>query len=249
MFDKPTKHSKKIFRGAYNYIKKEGAYAEEQFEVYRDGQDQAMHFLAKLHSRVSSGELFSIDVHYSLTKDYQPTFLNIKRSMGTEMVQEIFDVNPRKALLNYIFVSEEEEISREINTPPKFHLTAPVACSSMVFLRSKKFDATSKNYYTFMSSANQWTFEKDPYSHNITVQRITATAENIVIEGNNLQAIDYRMIEDSNTDQGDNDAKLSTGQDSLKISVSPYITIPYLLRSPDGTRIQIKYLNNLTDKD
>jgi hypothetical protein len=248
MFDKPTKHSKKIFRGAYTYIKKEGAYAEEIFEVFRDGQEQGIHFLAKLHSRVTSGELFNIDVHYSLTKDYQPVYLTIKRSMGTEIIQEIFDYNPRKALLNYIFISDDEEISREINTPPKFHLTAPVACSSMVFLRSKKFDATSKNYYTFMSSSNQWKFESDPFTHSITVQRLTATAENIVIDGNNLQAIDYRMIEDNN-DSGDNDVKLAAGQESLKISVSPYITIPYLLRSPDGTKIQIKYLNNLTDKD
>jgi hypothetical protein len=249
MFDKPTKHSKKIFRGAYNYIKKEGAYAEENFEVYRDGPDQALHFLAKFHSRVSTGELFSVDVHYNLSKDYQPIFLTIKRSMGTELVQEIFDFNPRKATLNYIFISDDEEISREINTPPKFHLTAPVACSSMVFLRSKKFDATSKNYYTFMSSSNQWKYEQDPFTHNITVQRITATAENIVIDGNNLQAIDYKMIEDSNADKDDNDVKLSANQDSLKISVSPYITIPYLLRSPDGTKVQIKFLNNLTDKD
>lgn len=252
MFDKPTKHSKKIFRGAYNYIKKDTPYAEEVFEVYKDGHELSMHFLAKLHSRVSTGELLNIDVHYVISKDYNPVMLVINRSLGQESVKEIFDYNPRKNIITYLFISEEEEVSREISTPPKFHLTTPVACSSMVFLRSKKFDSTSKNYYTFMSSQNQWSFEHSPHTHNVVVQRMSSTTENLVVEGNNLQAVEYKLTEDENSSEAKLDVK-STGPleppQSIRIYLSPYITIPYVLRSPDGTKVQIKYLNNLSEKE
>ena len=34
-------------------------------------------------------------------------------------------------------------------------------------------------------------------------------------------------------------------QESLKIWTSPYMTVPYLIKSPDGTKVQVKFLNSL----
>lgn len=249
MFDQPTKHSKKIYRGAYNYLKRETPYAEEVFEVYRDNQELTIHFLSKFHSRVSTGELLNLDIAYVITKDYNPISLRINRSMGQESVEELFEYNHRKNILTYHFTSEEDQVVNEISTPPKFHITAPTASSSMVFLRSKKFDSTSKNYYTFLSSKNMWNFEENPTFHNTVVQRISATSENLVIDGNNLQAIEYKLSEDNKDDDLTGPTPGSLPPQSIRIWLSPYATIPYMLRSPDNTNIQIKYLNNLTDKE
>jgi hypothetical protein len=249
MFESPTKHAKKLYRGAYNYLKKDVPYAEELFEVYRDGPEQTLHFLAKFHSRVSTGELFIVDVDYIITKDYNPISLNIRRSMGQESVEEIFDYNSRKNILAYQFITEDDRSEVELSTPPKFHITAPTACSSMVFLRSKKFDSTSKNHYTFLSSMNQWTFEAPPQFQNIVVQKISQTTDSIVIDGNNLQGTEYKVMANTNEDSPTGPGPGQQPAQSLRIWTSPYATIPYLLRSPDSTVVQVKYLNNLTDRD
>lgn len=248
MFDKPTPHSKKIFRGAYTYLKNDQAFAEENFEVYKDNQELGMYFLSKLHSRVSTGELLSVDVTYNISKDYVPNFVMISRSLGKESVKEIYDFNPRKGLLTYLFINDEEEVKHEINTPPKFHITAPTACSSMLFLRSKKFDATSKNYYLFLSSRNQWAFEEMPKTSSISVQRISSTAEKLVIDNQNVQAVEYKLSEDENESDAQA-AKAQSAPPSIRIYLSPYVTIPYMLRTPDGAKVQIKFLNNLTEKE
>lgn len=241
LFPNPTSTCEKFYRGAYSYIKNESLYSEESFEIYKDRKDNAFYFLSQMHSRVSTGELLIIDVHYHVNKDYVPVHVQIKRTLGKAAVREVFAYSPRKGVMTYLFVSDDEEVKKEFNAPPKFHITTPTVASSNLYLRSKKFDSTAKNYYSFYCSTNQWEYEKPPFMKNVAVQKISSSAEAITVDGQKLQAHEYRIYED-NQDHED------SPQDSyIKVHLSQHVTLPYLIKGDDGTKVQIKTLNNLTD--
>ncbi|MCR9203927.1 MAG: hypothetical protein NXH75_05090, partial [Halobacteriovoraceae bacterium] len=67
----------KVYRGAYNYLKGDTLYAQEEFEVYKDRKELGMTFFAELHSRVATGELLTVFVDYVITKEYVPQKLVI----------------------------------------------------------------------------------------------------------------------------------------------------------------------------
>jgi hypothetical protein len=241
LFPRPTKTCEKFYRGAFNYIKNDSLYSEESFEVYKDRKDGAFYFLSQIYSRVATGELLIIEVRYHVNKDYVPVYVQIKRALGEETVREVFSYDLRKGLMTYLFISDDEEVKKEFNAPPKFHITTPTVASSNLYLRSKKFDSTAKNYYSFYCSTNQWEYENPPFMKNVSVQKISSSAENITIEGQNLQAIEYRIYEDTQN-------KEDSPQDSyIKVHLSHHVTIPYLVKGDDGTKVQIKFLKNLTD--
>lgn len=245
-FPKPTPSSQKLYRGAYSYIKNENVYSEEIFEVYKDRKENGLYFLSQIISRVSTGELLNINVTYHVNKDYTPIYVVITRSLGEESVKEIYDHNPRKGTMTYLFINEEDEIKKEFAVPPKFHITTPTVASSNIYLRSKKFDATTKNYYTFYSSTNQWEYEKEPYTTNVAVQKISSTSEKLIIDGQNVQGVEYRLFEDNNHSP---EGKEAPPTSFIRIYLSPHLTLPYIVRGDDGTKVQIKFLNNLTEKD
>jgi len=234
----------KVYRGAFTYFKGDKLYAEEEFEVYKDRKELGMSFFARLHARVATGELLNIYVDYSLTKDYTPQKLLIEKDIGQESVTELFDFNPRKSGLDYIFINKAGEKHIQIPVPPKFGITTPTTSTSMLFLKYKKEDTTAKNYYQVLSSMNQWTFEQNPHIQNIVAERAALTAENINIDGQSVAATPYRIW-----DAADLEEDVDTSQiDHASIQLSKFSSIPYQVKSQDGTRIQIKYLNDL-DKD
>lgn len=245
-FPKPTPSSQKLYRGAYNYVKNENVYSEEVFEVYKDRKENGMYFISQIISRVSTGELLNINVTYHVNKDYIPMYVIISRTLGEESVKEVYNHDPRKGVLTYLFINDEEEIKKEFAVPPKFHITTPTVASSNLYLRSKKFDNTTKNYYTFYSSTNQWEFENDPTTTNVAVQKISSTSEKLIIDGQNVQAVEYRLFEDNNHSP---EGKEAPPTQFIRIYLSPHLTLPYIVRGDDGTRVQIKFLNNLTEKE
>ncbi len=234
----------KVYRGAYNYYKGDKLYAEEEFEVYKDRKELGMSFFARLHARVATGEFLNIYVDYMLSKDYIPQKLLIEKDIGQESVTELFDFNPRKNGLDYIFINKSGQKHINLTVPTKFGITTPTASTSMIFIKSKKEDTTSKNYFQVLSSSNQWEYIDDPYLQTIVAERAALSAENITIEGQSVTATPYRLWDASELGE-DSD---TTGLDYIVTQVSKYATIPYQVRSTDGTRIQIKYLNDL-DKD
>ena len=186
----------KTYRGAYKYLKGETVYCEEEFEVYRDRQELGMSFFSTIHSRVATGELLTYYIDYQVNKDYIPQSVYIEKTLGKEVVTELYTFNARVNILDYIFVNAKgEKEHHQINTSPKFFIATPAACTSMIFLKSKKEDTTGKNYYNIISSNNQWSYEELPSSKNLGLERLTATGVNITIEGSSLQAIEYKIFD------------------------------------------------------
>ena len=85
-----------------------------------------------------------------------------------------------------------------------------------------------------------WEFNEQPSFKSIVIQKLSATTENLKLDDKNLQAQRYKLTEGHNDDE---DGEVSS--DSLKIWISQHMTVPYLIEASDGTKVQIKYLNNL----
>ncbi len=235
----------KVYRGAYKYFKGETLYAEEEFEVYKDRKELGMTFFAEIHSRVATGELLTVYLDFTLTKDYIPQKLLIERVLGEIAIQEIYDFNPRTNTLDYLFISKEGQEHLQIQVPPKFSISTPTTCTSMLFLKTKKEDTTTKNFYPVISSKNQWKCDGPPYQQTLVAERAALAAENVNIDGQSVQATPYKIFDQEDVD---NEEDIEGELPAVTAQISKHSTIPYLVRSQDGIRIQIKYLNDL-DKD
>ncbi len=235
----------KFYRGAYTYLKNGSVYCEEEFEVFRDHSDLSYHFVAEQHSRVSTGELLTVHVDYIISKDYIPQSVFIQRVLGKEIVHEIFKFESRDNIVNYTFKNGDQSFYDEIHVQPKFYISTPVTCTSLIFLKSKKEDVTSKNYYQTITSFNQWFYSQCPTQKTIIAQRTGTGSETMMIGGSSLQGIAYKIIEGND---GNEDEMGNINPPALRFFSSKYVTIPYRLDTEDGIRIQIKYLNNL-DKE
>lgn len=234
----------KVYRGAYNYYKGDTIYAEEEFEVYKDKKELSMSFFSSMFSRVATGELLNIYTDFQVSKDFIPQKVLIERTMGNEIVREIYDFDKRNNIIDYIFINKDGEEHCRINSGPKFHITTPTTASSMLFSKSKKEDTSGKNFFTLITSHNKWTYEAPPAQKTIIWQKVSLTTENLLIEGATVQATQYRIIEEAQNMDEEKLEKLP----NIKVYQSRHATIPYMIKDDHGTRIQIKFLNDL-DKE
>ena len=233
----------KLYRGAYKYLRNENMYCEENFEVFKDRKDVGMNFVVQLLSRVSTGEFLKISIDYTINKNYIPQHVTIHRSLGNEKVVESYEFDNKQNKLTYTFKNKDETHKDVLSTGPIFHIATPCVCTSMLFLKSKKFNTTGKNHYTIYNGQNQWTYEGPPQTKNISVEKTSQGVENLSIDGNNLQATQYKIFEDLN------DSNEEENRPFIRTYTSSHLTIPYMVRTEDGTKIQIKFLNDLTDAD
>lgn len=234
----------KLYEGAYTYYQQNTIYSEENFVVFRDRKEHSMIFISELHSRVSTGELLSIVVNYTVNKDYIPTFVKINKVLGSDQIEETYSYETRQNKLIYTHRAKSGEITeRELSTSPKFHIAVPSTCNSMLFLRSKKFDSTSKNVYGCWSSKNQWEYLEDPKVHSVAVDKISQTFETLEIEEQKLQALEYKMYH--NMPEHNDKNKNVTPDDYVRVYLSKHITIPYMIKDISGSRVQIKFLKHL----
>ena len=234
----------KIYRGAFNYYRNENIYAEEVFDVYRDKKNQSYHYISEAVVKVTTGEVLNLHVEYSVTKEYIPTFVLIEKIMGKESTKETYEYNSKRNILVYNFISSKnEEFTTEISTAPKYHISTPTAASSMLFMRSKKIDANGKNSFNLLVGFNQWEYKETPFFKSIILERANLTTEKMNIDGQSVQATQFRMYDEGT------DFKNTKEPPHIKIFLSQHGGIPYLIRTEDGTKIQIKYLNDLTEKE
>jgi hypothetical protein len=245
-----SKEGEKIFRGAYTYMRNTNIYSEESFEVFRDKKEMTFTFISEIISRVATGELLNINTFYKINKDYIPLVVDIHRSLGNHSVQEKYEYDMRRTRIGYTFKNQDgESHSCELTTNPKFYITTSASCSSMLYLRSKKFDNTGKNYFSIFTSNNHWEFTEEPSVKNIVVSRVSQTSESLKVGNSSLDSIQYKLMEQSldSEEQADPHAPPQEEKD-VRIWCSQHMTIPYLIKDRDGTKIEVKYLNNL-DKD
>ena len=234
----------KIYRGAFSYYRNENIYAEEIFDVYRDKKDQTYHYISEAIVKVTTGEILNIHTEYSVTIEYNPIFVMVEKLMGKEVTKETYEYVQKRNHLAYSFTNSKNETHKdEIATAPKYHIATPTAASSMLFMRSKKIDASGKNSFNILVGFNQWEYKDVPYFKNVILERASITTEKMNIDGQNVQATQYRMF-----DEGADFKNVKEPQ-HVKIFLSQHGGIPYLVKTDDGTKIQIKYFNDLNEKE
>ena len=241
---KAYKKEDKIYRGAFNYYRNENIYAEELFDVYRDKKEQSLHYISEAIVKVTTGEILNLHVEYIVNKEYIPLYVMVEKVMGKESTRETYEYNSRRNHLAYKFINKKnEDASEEIATAPKYHIATPTAASSMLFMRSKKFDASGKNSFNILVGNNQWDYKESPLFKNVILERAGLTTEKIMIDGQSVQATQYKMYDEGT------DFKNIKEPPHIKIFLSQHGAIPYMIRTDDGTKIQIKYLNDLSEKE
>lgn len=237
---KSYKKEDKIYRGAYNYLRNDNIYAEEAFDVYFEKKESQYITVAESLARVATGEILTIRVEYVYNKEYIPTYVSIEKNMGKEFTKETFCYITKRNHILYNFEnSQGENHEEEIITAPKYHIATPITSVSMLFLKSKKLDVSGKNSFNILYTNNQWDFKESPKFRNILIERANLTNEKMNIDGQNVQATQYKLYD------ADTDFKNIKEPPHIKVFLSQHGGIPYVIRSDDGTKIQIKYFNNL----
>jgi hypothetical protein len=234
----------KIYRGAFAYFRNDSLYAEEVFDVYKDKKEQNYHYLSQTIIKVSTGEILKIHVEYNVNAEYIPQMVVIEKNMGKESTSETYEYSAKRNHLIYKFTnSKGDEHIEEISTAPKYHIATPTTASSMLFLRSKKLDASGKNTFNILTCFNQWDYKEAPKFKNIILERVSLIAEKMNVDGQNVQATLYKIFDETT------DFKSSKDPQHIKVYLSRHGAVPYLVKTDDGTKIQIKYLNDLTEKE
>ena len=236
---------KKVYRGAFNYLRANSVYSEEAFEVWRDRKEMTYNYVSEIHSRVSTGELLKVFINYQVGKDFIPVRVVVKKDLGKEKTEETYSFNSKKNILDYQFKNRRVKEKLEISTPPRFHIATPAACCSMMFILTKKFDSTGKNLYSVFTCDNKWDYESPPEQKSLALERVSITSESVMINEQEVQAIQYRLYEDPKNEDHKNIVK----PPGINVWLSRHIAIPYSLTSDDGTKITVKYLNHLESED
>ncbi|MDH5580583.1 MAG: hypothetical protein OEY33_01635 [Bdellovibrionales bacterium] len=249
----------KQFRGCFDYYRGNELYCEENFDVLYHPQSQYYQFDSKIIGRVKTGEMLSINVVYEITDKFIPRMAYVSKTLGNQSSTELFTFDQKTSTLNYEFKGVDSEGSAQLNTNYKFHISLPSAVTSMLFMKTRKFNNTSKNNYSVLSSYNQWSFEKGPEFQGLSLERIGANKDQLTIGDSKIQSFKYKLCKES-LDAASTmmSNKRQEKKAYLLVYISGHLTIPYKIVTTsdraeemraEQSRIMIRYLNDLRESN
>jgi len=257
-FGGPDKLNKQ-YRGCFEYYRGNELYCEENFDVLYHPKNQYYQFDCKIIGRVKTGEMLAINVMYEITDKFIPRMAFVDKTLGNQSSKELYTFDQKTSTLNYEFKGVDSEGSSQVNTNYKFHISLPSAATSMLFMKTRKFNNTSKNNYSVLSSYNQWKFEKGPEFQGLSLERIGANKDPLTIADNKVQAFKYKLCQE---DLDAASAMMNSNKQSrnpfLLVYISSHLNIPYKIVTTtdravedkgENSRIVIKYLNDLRDSN
>ena len=240
---------KEVFKGTYEYSNNGSVYAEERFHVFKDQKNYDHIFVAETNCRTSTGELLKIVSHYEMSKNWIPHDVRIERSLGPKQSEEIYNFEAKNNSIHYTLHTNEVRGESHFPTAPKFHIAAPCAAASMLFILSKRFDNTSRNDYTVWSSTNQWKYVNPPTPHTVSLDRVSVGNETLFINNQELSCIKYLVYDTSHPVREDLPFDYRQQQSPLTVYLSGHMAIPYIIEGQGSTRIQIKVLQDIAAED
>ena len=72
-------HTRKIFKGIFEYFEGDRMYAQETFEVYKDTSLYDMFFISEMLGRTKTGEMLKTQVYYEINKNWTPTKVVVEK--------------------------------------------------------------------------------------------------------------------------------------------------------------------------
>ncbi len=236
---------KKVLLGTYEYSNNGNVYAEERFQVFKDQKNYDHIFVAEVNCRTTTGELLKIISHYELSKNWIPHDVRVERSLGPKKSEEIYAFEPKNNSIHYTLHTNEVRGESHFATVPRFHVAAPCAAASMLFILSKRFDNTARNDYTVWSSTNQWKYLNPPTMHTVSLDRVSVGNETLFINNQELSCIKYLAYNTSHAGSEELPFDYRNQQAPLTVYLSGHMAIPYIIEGQGSTRIQIKVLQDL----
>jgi hypothetical protein len=228
-----------IFKGNFEYIFQENIYTEENFNVYRVNKDSYLYFHCEQNSRTETGDFIKSKLYYGLNKEWVPVVVILEKKISDMQSIEKFELSSKGSQLDYFFWNKQQEklTKGSIAIPPKFQIATPFATTSCLFLGSKKFDPTNRNFYNILTSENNWEFLNIPHMNFVVVERLSASSSEIKIKDKTVKAIHYRvkaMTEDN-----------KINEQPINMFLSKHAHIPYIMDIPGGIKINVKKLQEM----
>ena len=231
---KRTPGGERIFKGFYDYTQQNNSYSEEEFEVYRDQQGPAISFFSSIYARMVTGEMLHIYVDYMVYKDYVPCKVLIEKTLGKNRSSEIYQYDKMNNLVSYFFVSDDEEKHVKIPVTSRFHIAAPSAVSSMLFVQNRQEGISEQTFFSLLSGKNKWSFEEAPALKSIILYKLREKMEPLKIGRETVYAHVYKLYENTERDN------LNPESPHMSVYMSQHFKIPYMFQSLDGVKIKIK---------
>lgn len=229
-------HLRMSFTGAFEYISGDAVYSDENFHVYRNVREGSVIFESELLTRLESGELLKINSHYKINKDFIPEKVEIDKIMGKQIISESFKMNPKSNAITYHFQRGDVFNEYKISPPPRFQVATPTSLTSVIFLFTKKYDPTGKNFNSVMVSDNFWEYQAIPSMQYILAERQGTGLQTVNLKGKELKAYHYRLF----TQEDHNRAQ----EIPMNVYMSKHYGIPYLIQYKD-IKVQIRFLSEL----
>lgn len=230
-----------LLKGEYEYFSQKKVYSQENFLVYKNTKDSSIIFDSELLTRLDSGEFLKIQLTYHVNKNWIPLEVLTVKQVGKKISHEVFKMDLKKNILTYQFIANNEIKECPIQVPPKFQIATFNTLTSFLFISSKKYDSTGKNYYNIYVTNNILEFVAPPQINYIVLERQSTTPQNIKVNDKQVKAIIYKVFS-----QYGHEKKT---EDPVIVAISRHFSIPYYVESDKNIRIQIKYLSESDSSD
>lgn len=214
-----------VLEGSYLYYQNNVNYSQENFKLVHLADSKAYHIYAEILSRIETGEFLKIMVRYEMNHHFHPNFVRVEKSLGNRYAQEIFQHDLNEQQLKYTF--KDSKSSQEFTRPvsAKHYITSPAFSTAAIFTLTKKFDATGRTPVTFVSSSNEWAYEKPPEEKMVFAEFKTREVPDFKINNAPLSASHLCLYEF--------DTSSPNIEAPVEIFISKHYGIPYQLIHED----------------
>jgi hypothetical protein len=230
-------HLQIILRGEYEYLSHKKVYSQENFFVLKNAKDSSLIFDSEVLTRLDSGEFLKVYLTYQVNKTWVPIDVFIEKKVGKQVSQEKYKMDIKKNVLTYQFIMNNEIKECRLQVPPKYQIATYNSVTSFLFISSKKYDPTGKNYHNILVTNNLLTYLAPPQMNYIVLERVSTTPQNIKLNDKSVKATIYNVFSQSGHEK--------KNEDPLAVSISRHMSIPYLIDAPKNIKVQIKFLNEV----
>lgn len=232
-----------LFRGVFEFNHKDNVYSEENFSVHKARKDSTLIFQCEQMTRFLSGEILKLKLTYQLSKDWIPTLVLIDKFISDLHVIEKYQIQTKGPQLDYEFWSKytHKHFHTSIPVPPRFQVATSCITTSCLFLGSKKYDPTARNYYNILTCDNSWECKHLPAMKFVIAEKLSTNTTEVKVKGTMLKSSHYRIRAFS-----ENSKVLQT---PLNVYLSKHFLIPYLVEISEDITIRIKRLQEIENDD
>lgn len=225
-----------LIEGEYNYVEKERNYCQETFKLNHQIETGHYILLSEIFSRMDSGELLKVNVHYEMNQYYFPINVKISRSLGKKFSLETFILDTTAQSLQYTFQNDTAAQNYSMSASNKHYIASPSFATTALFTLSKKFDATGRTAVSMITTDNTWDYQGPPEDRIIYADFKTRELTDFKINKAELSAMLLHLYK--------GDANSPHPEQPVELYLSKHFNLPYQMSHGDQ-QIVVKSLKKI----